>query len=202
MSTQQSELSPKRMSKRQAIIEAAINVFARKGYLKAKISEVAEKANVADGTVYLYFKNKDDLLIHAMREMMEDKLSKIRRKIAKEKTAWDKLFKFAELHIELYTKNPEVARFMVVEIRQSQEFYKKYPTFAPLNEYVDYVQALVNDAITEGSIRKIDSKTLALMIIGTMDFVLTQWVLGIEDISLQDVTNNFIEIVHSGLRMN
>ncbi len=196
------DLSNKQLSKREAIINAAINVFARKGYMKAKISDVAQKANVADGTVYLYFKNKDDLLIQAMREMLEDKLIKIRRKIAKKTTAREKLFKFAELHIDLYIKNPDVVRFMVVELRQSQEFYKKYPTFAPMNDYLNYVQQLVEDAIAEGSIRKVDSKTLALMIIGMMDFVLTQWALGSEKLSLHEITANFIDIVHSGLRID
>jgi TetR/AcrR family transcriptional regulator, fatty acid metabolism regulator protein len=202
MKTQKTNLSPKQLSKREAIINAAISVFARKGFLKAKISDVAQKAEVADGTVYLYFKNKDDLLINAMREMLEDKLAKIRRKIAKEPTARGKLFKFAELQIDLYMKNPDVVRFMVVEIRQSKEFYKKYPSFAPMNEYLEYVQGLVEDAVAEGSIRKIDSKTLALMIIGTTDFVLTQWVLGPEKLSLQDITTNFINIVQSGLRID
>jgi TetR/AcrR family transcriptional regulator, fatty acid metabolism regulator protein len=202
MNAQRNDLSPKQLSKRQAIINAAINVFARKGYMKAKISDVAKKANVADGTVYLYFKNKDDLLINAMREMLEDKLVKIRRKIAKEPTAREKLFKFAELQIDLYIKNPDVVRFMVVEIRQSQEFYQKYPSFAPMNDYLNYVQGLVNDAIAEGSIRKVDSKTLALMIIGTTDFALTQWVLGNDKLSLQEVTTNFIDIVRHGLRID
>lgn len=195
-------MSPKQVSKRDAIINAAINVFARKGYMKAKISDVAKKAEVADGTVYLYFKNKDDLLINAMREMLEDKLIKIRKKIAKEPTAREKLFKFAELQIDLYMKNPDVVRFMVVEIRQSQEFYKKYPSYAPINEYLVYLETLVKDAIAEGSIRKVDSKTLALMIMGTTDFALTQWTLGNSKLSLQEVTANFIDIVRDGLKVD
>lgn len=195
-------MSPKQVSKRDAIINAAINVFARKGYMKAKISDVAKKAEVADGTVYLYFKNKDDLLINAMREMLEDKLIKIRKKIAKEPTAREKLFKFAELQIDLYMKNPDVVRFMVVEIRQSQEFYKKYPSYAPINEYLVYLETLVKDAIAEGSIRKVDSKTLALMIMGTTDFALTQWTLGNSKLSLQEVTTNFIDIVRDGLKVD
>jgi|WetSurMetagenome_2_1015567.scaffolds.fasta_scaffold191321_2 TetR/AcrR family transcriptional regulator, fatty acid metabolism regulator protein len=202
MATQENKLSSKQLSKREAIINAAINIFARKGYVNAKISDVAQKANVADGTVYLYFKNKDDLLINALKEMLDDKLTKIRRKIAKEPTAQARLFKFAELQVDLYIKNPDVVRFMVVEIRQSQEFYKKYPSFAPMNGYISYVQGLVEDAITEGSIRKIDSKTLAYMIIGTTDFVLTQWALGSEKISLQEITSNFIDIVQLGLRID
>jgi TetR/AcrR family fatty acid metabolism transcriptional regulator len=193
------DLNAKRLSKRQAIVDAAIHVFAQKGYQKAKIADVAEKAGVADGTVYLYFKNKDDLLMQSMHEMVEEKLVKIRRKIAKENTARAKLFKFAELHADLYTKNPHVVRFMVVELRQSREFYKKYPTYAPLSEYLDYVENLVNDAIAEGSIRKVNARTLALMIIGTMDFVLTQWVVGGEQISLHQIVEDFIEIVHDGL---
>ncbi|HNX00775.1 MAG TPA: TetR/AcrR family transcriptional regulator [Candidatus Cloacimonadota bacterium] len=202
MNTLKNSMSPKQLSKRDAIINSAINVFARKGYMKAKISDVAKKAEVADGTVYLYFKNKDDLLINAMREMLEDKLIKIRKKIAKEATAREKLFKFAELQIDLFMKNPDVVRFMVVEIRQSQEFYKKYPSYGPMNEFLEYVETLVKDAIEEGSIRKIDPKTFALMIMGTTDFALTQWALGNSKLSLQEVTTNFIDIVRDGLRID
>jgi len=199
MITSKEELSPKRLGKRKAIVDAAIEVFAQKGFNGAKIADVARLAGVADGTVYIYFENKDDLLMQAMQELITEKLIKIKKRVAKETCARERLYKFFELHIDMFTKNPSVARFMVVELRQSKDFYTRYPSFTPLTEYFSYVQNLVMDAIEEGQVIKVNPHTLTCMIMGTMDFVLMQWSLSQEKISLRQIVPEIREIFHNGL---
>ena len=189
------------ISKRMRILQAAIEIFAIKGYSIATIADIAKKADVASGTVYLYFRNKDDLLIQCMHEMMDSKLKEIQAKIAPEKSAMERLYQFFVHHIDLFTQDPNYARLMVVEVRQSEEFYKLYPTYNPLNQYLDYVRELVQSAIDEGSIRDVNATAMAYMIIGAMDLVLTQWLIGDNAIDLKQITDNIRNILQAGTNL-
>ncbi|MFO7659680.1 MAG: TetR/AcrR family transcriptional regulator, partial [Candidatus Cloacimonadaceae bacterium] len=104
------------VDKRKEILSSAIDVFARKGYSKANIKEIADKAGVATGTVYLYFQNKDDLLLQSMKSMMDVNLEKIKLKVAEVEPAIDRLFMFFYHHVEIFTHKPSMARFLVVEV--------------------------------------------------------------------------------------
>jgi len=187
-----------RIDKRQRILEAAISVFANKGYSNATIADVAKKAKIASGTVYLYFQNKDDLLVKCMHELMDSKLTEIKAEIENSPSAREAIYLFFVKHIELFTKNPDFARFMVVEIRQSAEFYERYPSFNPLNEYIEYVQALAEKAVLEKSMKDLDPRALALLIIGAMDLTLTQWLIGGQTFDLQTMTDNIRMILRLG----
>jgi TetR/AcrR family fatty acid metabolism transcriptional regulator len=188
------------IDKRKEILTAAIDVFARKGYNKANIMEVANKAGVATGTVYLYFKNKDDLLLQAMKTMMDSNLVEIKKKISNEEKSIDKLFMFFYHHIEVFTKKPSMARFLVVELRQSEEFYKRYPSYNPYHEYHDFVQDLVKKAIKEGTTIAYNPATISYMILGAMDTVVTQWLIHPESINLEEVTKEMRAVLHNGMK--
>jgi TetR/AcrR family fatty acid metabolism transcriptional regulator len=186
--------------KRREILSAAIEVFARKGYNKANIMEVAGKAGVATGTVYLYFKNKDDLLLQAMKTMMDSNLAEIKKKIANIEPSIEKLFMFFYSHIEVFTRKPSMARFLVVELRQSEEFYKRHPSYNPYHDYQDYVVDLVDKAIKEGTTQPYDPITVSYLILGAMNSVLTQWVIHPESIDLEQVTKDVRQILHNGMK--
>ncbi len=186
--------------KRKEILISAIEVFAQKGYNKANIKEVADKAGVASGTVYLYFKSKDDLLLQAMKTMLDSNLIEIKEKIASEEKAIDKLYMFFYHHIEVFTKKPSMARFLVVELRQSEEFYKRYPTYNPYHEYQSYVQELVKKAIKEGTTLPYNPVTISYLILGAMDAVLTQWLINPESVNLEKVTKEMREVLHNGMK--
>ncbi len=195
--TKQRHIVP--LDKRAHILDAAITVFAKKGFSGSTISDVAKKAGVACGTVYLYFKNKDDLLIQCMHEMIDSKLKGIKNEISHFEKANERLYQFFIKHIELFTQNPDVARFMLVEVRQSEEFYTRYPTYNPLNEYISYVQTLIRDAINEGTHRDVDVTALSYMIIGAMDLTLTQWLIGNKDLDLIHITDKIRDILRHGI---
>ncbi|MCF7920069.1 MAG: TetR/AcrR family transcriptional regulator [Candidatus Cloacimonetes bacterium] len=193
------KLSIKQEKKRQALLESAIKVFSEKGFHEARISEIAHEAGVADGTTYLYFKNKDDLLIKAVEDLFERKLQEMERHISQEKTGRDKLLRFAEEHITIFTEDPKVVRFLGVELRQSKEFYKKYPDFKPLRHYMKFLQEICEEAIAEGSIRAIDSKALSYIVYGTVNFVITEWAVQEQSFSLTEVKNYVEDILRYGL---
>jgi TetR/AcrR family fatty acid metabolism transcriptional regulator len=188
-----------RTDKRTLILASAIEVFAKSGYSNATINDVAIKAGIANGTVYLYFNSKVDLFVQAMREVISSKLNEIKNIISKVDSPIDKLYMFINLHIELFTKNRDAVRFMVVEWRQSEDFYRKNPGYNPFNEYLNYVSSLCSEAVESGAIRKVNPRTLAYMIVGTMDFVMTQWISDAEEIDLLKLTEEMSEILREGL---
>lgn len=185
--------------KRKALIDAAIEVFAEKGYSNTVVAEVAAVANVAAGTVYLYFENKEDLLYQAMQEMMRETLFKLKKKIAKEERAVDKLFQLIVKHVEFFTKDPNLARFLVLELRQSKEFYNRYPNFNPYADYLEYVQSLIKQSIEDKTTLPYDPVSLSFLLIGVMDMMLTQWVINPEKINLPKITDEVKQILNYGM---
>ncbi|MCD6182078.1 MAG: TetR family transcriptional regulator [Candidatus Cloacimonetes bacterium] len=192
-------LSDKQIQKRAAIVNAAIEVFAQYGFHEAKIAQIAAQANVGDGTIYLYFKNKEDLLIKVFEEIITKRLDQLQSLLDNEQTAMDKLVSFFNHHVALFSDQPFVARLMAVELRQSPEFLERYPTYQPLRRYLGFLETLINDAIAEGSIRPIDTKSLSFLIFGTMNFVITEWSLSHQTFSLNETKNTIADIVLHGL---
>lgn len=192
-------LTEKQQEKRNTIIASAIKIFAQYGFHKAKISQIAQDANVADGTVYLYFKNKEDLLIKVFEDIISDRLDQLRNLITQEQSAMDKLISFFKNHVDLFTDHPFVARLVAVELRQSPDFLEKYPTYRPLREYLGFIETLITGAINEGSIRPVDPQAISFLIIGTMNFVITEWSMHNQSFSLNEMKNNIADIVLNGL---
>src|SRR3954453_21268055 len=90
-----------RQDKRARIMDAAVKVFAERGFHTATVAEIARSAGVADGTIYLYFKGKDDLLLRLFDEKMTALLAEAREELEREKSAPDKLQRFIQLHLAL-----------------------------------------------------------------------------------------------------
>src|SRR5438445_486572 len=113
-----------RQDKRARILDAAVKVFAGRGFHSATVAEIARVAGVADGTIYLYFKSKDDLLLRLFDEKMTDLLAQLRAALAEEKSAPARLRRFIQLHLSLVERNPDLAAVLIVELRQSAQFIK------------------------------------------------------------------------------
>lgn len=135
----------KNSDKHRRIIEAAIKVFAKNGFYNSKVSEIARAAQVADGTIYLYFQNKDDILISLFEEVMQDVLDRVETAIAKETDPARKLERFAQAHLSLVEENQEVSEIIQVEIRQSSKFMRGYDNI----KFVRYLN-IISDIIREG----------------------------------------------------
>ncbi len=127
------------------IIAAATKIFAKKGFYNAKISEIAKEAGIADGTIYIYFKHKDDILISLFEEKMKEVLDNMKKQISSESDPFAKIERFALIHLKLIKDNKDMAEIIQVELRQSSKFMKNYQN-KKFAEYLD----LIGDIIQEG----------------------------------------------------
>ncbi len=163
--------------KHQRILQAAVNIFAEKGFYKAKISEIAREAGVADGTIYLYFKNKDDILIQLFEEEMDRMIQAMREEISPLRDPLEKLKVFVRRHMGVVEANPRLAEVIQVELRQSNKFVKNY-TNRKFQEYLNVLEEIIREGQQEGVIRADVEPAIAKRVIfGALDEMSTFWVL-------------------------
>ncbi|MCD4717052.1 MAG: TetR family transcriptional regulator, partial [Desulfobacterales bacterium] len=124
-----------------------------KGFYKAKISEIASEAQVADGTIYIYFENKDDILICLFEEQMKAVLDNMVIRISKEDDPLKKLEKFALAHLQLVEQNKNMAEIIQVEVRQSSKFMKEYRN-DPFVQYLELIADIIRQGQKEGLFKK------------------------------------------------
>lgn len=164
--------------KRERILKGALKAFAKKGFYNTRISEIASEAGVADGTIYLYFKNKDDLLISLFEDRMEWIIDRLETELrAVEGGVLTRLNAFVELHFRLSVENRELAEFITVELRQSAKFVKEYknPKFT---DYLRILQNLIEEGQNEGIFRTdLDSRLVGRALFGALDEVLLHFTL-------------------------
>src|SRR5262245_44987611 len=131
-------LREKQNGKYEAILRAAIKVFARSGYFNSKVADVASEAGVADGTVYLYFKNKDDILVSIFNQVSEQALAHARSVLAEIEDPIEKLRRIVEGHLELYARDRDLAVVFQVELRSSSKFMEQFSA-TKVTEYLDLI---------------------------------------------------------------
>src|SRR6184192_4351215 len=105
--------------KRDAILRAAIDVFADRGYFNAQVADVARAAGVAAGTVYLYFRSKDDLLISIFERSMREALAEGKKVVEGVDDPRERLRRVAGLHLTRLGRDRNLAVVFQVELRQS-----------------------------------------------------------------------------------
>src|SRR5207237_1036836 len=110
--------------KPQRIIDAAVRGFARHGYYNSRVSDIAREAGVASGTIYLYFKTKDDILVRLFRGKMAEWVAFLREAIADLPDAVAKLRRLVALHLKMLEDNPDLAEVLQVELRQGHKFFR------------------------------------------------------------------------------
>ena len=142
-----------RSDKHNRILKAAVRVFARYGYFNSKVAQIAREANVADGTIYLYFKNKEDILLSLFEDRMDGIIGDLRGSIGDETDPFRRLTKFISLHFDLIRKDPDLVSVITVELRQSAKFMKEYRN-DKFREYLDIVEDIVNDGKSSGVVRQ------------------------------------------------
>lgn len=168
-----------RGDKREKILGAAVKIFAQNGFYNAKISQIAKEAGVADGTIYLYFKNKDDLLISTFEDVMGKMNERLVRELDEMVHPLDKLKRAIRLHLALGLDYRHLAEFITIELRQSTKFIKQYKN----RKFSDYLRIL-RDVVVEGQESgeihpDLDPRIVTRALFGALDealltFVLTQ----------------------------
>lgn len=167
----------KSSDKHRRIIEAAVRVFAKNGFYNSKVSEIARAANVADGTIYLYFQNKDDILITLFEEEMANVLEEVNEAISQADNPADQLRAFALAHLSLVEKHQELAEIIQVEVRQSSKFMKEYRN-VKFFEYLNVISSIIRDGQAKGVFRQDIKPGIAKRaIFGALDEMSRYWVL-------------------------
>lgn len=163
--------------KYKQIIDAAVIVIAENGYHQAQVSKIAKQAGVADGTIYLYFKNKEDILISVFQEKMGVFVSKLEQIIARDLTASSKLGLMIESHFELLASDIHLAIVTQLELRQSNpELRTKINDV--LREYLKLMDQILVKGMEDGEFdAKMDIRLARQMVFGTMDETITTWVM-------------------------
>ncbi|MGB5812011.1 MAG: TetR/AcrR family transcriptional regulator C-terminal domain-containing protein [Polyangiales bacterium] len=167
--------------KRARILSAAIKVFAKNGFYATRVSEIAKAAGVADGTIYLYFKNKDDVLISIFEDGIRQLITVLRDVATSDDTVEQRIKRIIELQLGLLEDQRDLAEVMTVNLRQSSKLLKQYG--APLfKEYLDVIAGIVEEGQQQGVFRKgINSRIVARALFGALDAILLTWALGEAD---------------------
>jgi len=188
----------KERPKYKQIIEAAVEVIAENGYHASQVSKIARKANVADGTIYLYFKNKEDILISVFKEKMGQFIKVIKKSIETKATAHEKLLTLIQVHYQEISKSPQLAIVTQLELRQSKAELR-YEINKVLKSYLDIIDSIIKQGIDEGNIRKdVNPKIIRQMIFGTLDETITTWVMKSHRYSLEEQAEEIHQILTNG----
>ena len=170
------------------IIDAAVIAIAENGYHQAQVSKIAKQAGVADGTIYLYFKNKEDILISLFEEKMGSFIEKLNDMIAGNGTAAEKLLRVIESHFNLLSADHHLAIVTQLELRQSNKDLRLKINDI-LKGYLQVIDNILLEGIETGEFREdLDVRLARQMIFGTIDETVTTWVMNEEKYDLAALT--------------
>lgn len=181
-------------------MRAAARVFARSGYFNAKVSDVARTAGVADGTVYLYFKSKDDLLTSIFDWAMGEFINRAKSELIEIEDPREKLRRFAHLHFLMLEQERDIAIVFQIELRQSTKFMEQFST-THLAQYLQMLREIIEEGQGRGVFRKqVNSKVVAKFLFGALDEMATNWVLSHKHQSLTAMVEPVLDIFLNGVR--
>jgi TetR/AcrR family fatty acid metabolism transcriptional regulator len=180
-------------------LQAAIEVFAEHGYFNSRISEIAKKADVADGTVYLYFKNKEQILMAAIDFAFTLFMDAALTELAEIKDPRQKLRRLASLHLESLGANRGLAMVFQTEFRQSAKFLSQF-SHHRLIAYFDLVRAIVREGQAAGKFRtEVSDKIAANCFFGAIDAMVTSWLLSERDYKLGNAADAIVDVILTGM---
>ncbi len=175
--------------KRESILRAATRVFARNGYFNSKVADIARAAGVADGTVYLYFKSKEEILHSIFDQNMAEALAADRKLIGKLRDPREKLRRIAALHLERLGADRDLAVVFQVELRGSTKFMEEFSA-AGFAEYLGLLRAIFEEGQRTGVFRKdLNAKVAAKIFFGALDEMATNWIISKRSYKLEPMAD-------------
>jgi TetR/AcrR family fatty acid metabolism transcriptional regulator len=188
-----------RTDKRDALLRAAIDTFAARGFFNAQVADVAGAAGVATGTVYLYFKGKDDLLISIFERTMKEAIAEGRASVDSKASPLERLREIAALHLGRLGRDRDLAIVFQVELRQSTKFMERFSA-THLREYLGLIRDVIAEGQAKGMFRKQINPTVAAKVFfGALDEMATNWILSRRKYSLASEADAVVDLVVGGL---
>lgn len=189
-----------REARRRAILDAAIQAFAENGFFASRTRDIAARAGVAEGTIYLYFTGKDDLLLTAFREKVQEFCDTVQSILAQELSFPKRLERFIELQFESIEAQPALATVLLLESRQSTKFYGGAVRDV-LRLYATAIDELLASGAREGALRPGADLPLARrVLIGALEEVEVEWLLGDRTRRLVRLAPRLAETLYAGLK--
>lgn len=188
-----------RQIKRERILRAAIDVFAGKGYFAARMTDVAKTAEVADGTLYLYFEGKEHLLLSIFDDVLGRFIDRLEKEVSHLENPVDKLRLMVRLHLETLGHDRALAHVLQIETRHSRRFMSVF-TRGKLGEYLNLVRSIIEEGQQLGSFRRDISPGLATNVVfGAVDELVMSWILADQPGDLLRHTDPLLEILTQGM---
>ena len=193
MITSQAKSNDTQLDKSKRIFSAAEKIFAEKGYNQVTISDIAKLSNVSEGTIYEYFKNKEDLLLSIPKQRFEEHMQDL-KEIFKLKTPLRKLRRFIRYHFFLYMSDPHFVKVFLLHIQLSQRFYNStvYETF---QKYTQILTDVLEEGKKDGSIRNnVNTRIFRNLFLGSFNHIALRWLI-LEEGGYTDKMGEIDEVV-------
>lgn len=186
--------------KYKQIIDAAVIAIAENGYHQAQVSKIAKQAGVADGTIYLYFKNKEDILISVFQEKMGVFVDNLQDIIKNGSSSSEKLAQMIENHFKVLSDDRHLATVTQLELRQSNKEVR-LKINAILKEYLKLLDEILIEGMLSGEFNQtMDIRLARQMVFGTIDEITTTWVMNEYRYDLLALSSKVTQLVLNGLK--
>src|SRR5438132_4770811 len=185
--------------KRESILRAATRVFARNGYFNSKVADIARAADVADGTLYIYFKSKEEILHSIFDQNMADAIASGRKLIRALSDPREKLRRIAKLHLERLGADRDLAVVFQVELRGSTKFMEEFSA-AGFAEYLDLLCKILEEGQRSRVFRKdLNAKVVSKILFGALDEMATNWIISHRNYKLEPMADIVMDVFLNGV---
>ncbi|WP_055108289.1 TetR/AcrR family transcriptional regulator [Paenibacillus ihumii] len=194
-------MTSRKQEKFEMILDAAQKVIAENGFHGSQVSKIAKEAGVADGTIYLYFKKKEDILISLFEDRLGKLVDRFNSSIQETDTAEQALRKVCEIHFTELESNVDLAYVTQIELRQSSIELRKAIGLS-VKPYIQLIEHIVQKGIAENSFRpELDPKLTRHLIFGGMDEVVTSWLISGRKYSLSAQVDKTVDFFLKALKL-
>ncbi|KKC46592.1 TetR family transcriptional regulator [Paenibacillus sp. D9] len=193
-------MTSRKPEKYYQILEAAQKVIAENGFHGSQVSKIAKEAGVADGTIYLYFKKKEDILISLFEERLGDLVGRFKARLEDTATAGEALRAICEIHYSVLEQNINLAYVTQIELRQSSLELRKAIGLT-VRPYIQLIEQILEKGVREGAFRdNLDVKLTRHLIFGAMDEAVSSWLISGQKFSLTAQVDKTVEFFLHGLK--
>ena len=185
-------------NKRERIIAAAAKLFGEKDYHDTTTAKIAESAGVAAGTIYIYFRSKEELLVAVFEEFLGRHMDRLREGVEREKTPRDKLMRLLTLGLQLMQDNPDSARIFLSQLRQSTKMITTVVKRSS-RAYKDIIEDVLAEGARTGLCRDVNVPAAASMLFGAFQSTVLDWVANECSYTLTDMTGELTDFILHGI---
>ena len=194
------ERKRKGKDKLPAIIDAALEVFAEKGFHNATIAEIARKAHVSEATVYEYCGSKEDLLFSIPEEITRSSVERVESILPFIKGAENRLRAVVYGYYQVYRDNPQYSSLVLLDLKHNRKFMQT-EGYHMVRKAAGILLGVIKEGIESGEFKSdIDPQLVRSMVLGTIEHVFFRWHLMERQEELPDFVDRVMDIIMGGIR--